>query len=161
MAKVLFVCLGNICRSPLAEAIFNHKVRLHGLEGKFKSDSCGTSDYHIGELPDERTLQCAERYQIAINHRARQINRVDLREFDYLIAMDKSNRKNIQSLLEKFNIAHEQLYLLREFQPDAEHIEVPDPYYGGEEAFEEVYQILNESIEHFLQFLKEEHNVFA
>jgi len=161
MAKVLFVCLGNICRSPLAEAIFNHKIRLHGLEAKFKSDSCGTSDYHIGELPDERTLQCAEKYQIPINHRARQINRVDLREFDYLIAMDRSNKRNIQSLLDKFSISHEQLYLLREFQPDAEDIEVPDPYYGGEEAFEEVYHILNDSIEHFLQFLKEEHNVFA
>jgi protein-tyrosine phosphatase len=155
MIKVLFICLGNICRSPMAEAIFNQKIKKYGLDHKFGSDSCGTSDYHIGELPDERTLKCAEKYQLQINHRARQINRVDLREFHYLVVMDHANRKNVKSLLDKYKIQHKQLYLMREFQTEAEDLEVPDPYYGGEEGFDRVYEILDDSIEHFLIRLKE------
>lgn len=161
MIKILFVCLGNICRSPLAEAIFNQKIKDNGLSQKFKSDSCGTSDYHIGELPDERTLQCAAEKGIKICHRGRQINRVDVREFDYLIAMDKANKTNIERLIDSSGLSHEQVYLIREFQPDADQIEVPDPYYGGIEAFEEVYDILDESITYFLEFLKEEHKVYV
>ena len=86
MIKVLFVCLGNICRSPLAEAIFNQKIKNSGVEVHFKSDSAGTSDFHIGELPDERTLKCAELHKIPIKHRGRQVNRTDFRDFDYIIA---------------------------------------------------------------------------
>ncbi|SIS49449.1 low molecular weight protein-tyrosine-phosphatase [Belliella pelovolcani] len=161
MISVLFVCLGNICRSPLAEAIFNHKLKENGLTDKFKSDSCGTSDYHIGELPDERTLQCASDRGVAVNHRGRQINRVDIREFDYILAMDKANKKNIENLIVKYGVNHDQVYLIREFQPNAEELEVPDPYYGGMEKFEEVYEILDESISHFLQFLKQEHQMYV
>ena len=161
MVKVLFVCLGNICRSPLAEAIFNHKIKQLGLKEKFFSDSCGTSDYHIGELPDERTILCAKRHDINIHHRARQLNRVDIREFDYLIAMDFSNKKNIQSLMDSFRLEHDQIFLMREFQPNPDHIEVPDPYYGGEDGFENVYQILDNSIDHFLEHLKVEHNIYV
>jgi protein-tyrosine phosphatase len=161
MVKVLFVCLGNICRSPLAEAIFNHKIKVLGLEEKFISDSCGTSDYHIGELPDDRTLLCARNHEIQIQHRARQLNRVDIREFDYLIAMDFSNKKNIQNLMERFSLEHDQIFLMRQFQPSPEHIEVPDPYYGGEDGFENVYHILDNSIDHFLEHLKVEHNIYV
>lgn len=161
MVKVLFVCLGNICRSPLAEAVFNQKVKENGLSLKFKSDSCGTSDYHIGELPDERTLQCAANKGVNINHRGRQINRVDVREFDYLIAMDKSNKSNIERLIDSSGLKHDRVYLLREFQPNPDSIEVPDPYYGGMESFENVYNILDESITHFIEFLKEEHQVYV
>lgn len=161
MVKVLFVCLGNICRSPLAEAIFNQKVKEYHLEMTFRGDSCGTSDYHIGELPDERTLQCAADKGIKINHRGRQINRVDIREFDYLIAMDKSNKINIERLIDSSGLHHEQVFLLREFQPDHENIEVPDPYYGGQEAFENVFKIIDDSITHFLGFLKEEYKVYV
>jgi len=161
MVKVLFICLGNICRSPLAEGIFNHKVKELGLEGKFTSDSCGTSDYHIGELPDERTLDCAQKHEVHISHRARQMNRVDIREFDYLVAMDMSNKRNIQSLMTHFKMPQEQLFLLREFHPNPEHIEVPDPYYGGEEGFEQVFKILDESLDHFLVRLKTEHNTYV
>jgi protein-tyrosine phosphatase len=161
MIKVLFVCLGNICRSPLAEAIFNHKLHNLGLVQKFQSDSCGTSDYHIGELPDERTIACAKRHQIPINHRARQLNRVDIRDFDYILAMDQSNKQNILELIQKCNLQHEQLYLIREFQPDANHLDVPDPYYGGEDGFENVYQILDKSIDKFLEHLKVEHQAYV
>jgi protein-tyrosine phosphatase len=145
----------------MAEAIFNQKIKKYGLEDKFGSDSCGTSDYHIGELPDERTLKCAEKYQLRINHRARQINRVDLREFHYLVVMDQANRKNVKSLLDKYKIQHKQLYLMREFQPESEDIDVPDPYYGGEEGFDRVYEILDDSIEHFLNHLKEGHSDYV
>ncbi|UJP67036.1 low molecular weight phosphotyrosine protein phosphatase [Mongoliitalea daihaiensis] len=155
MVKVLFVCLGNICRSPLAEAIFNHKVNQHGLNHQFRSDSCGTSDFHIGELPDDRTIACATNHNIPINHRARQINRIDVREFDYLLVMDYSNKKNVEEFISKQGMSHERLHLIREFQEDAASMEVPDPYYGGMEAFENVYEILDDAIDRFLQVLKE------
>ncbi|MCH7413446.1 low molecular weight phosphotyrosine protein phosphatase [Belliella sp. R4-6] len=161
MVKVLFVCLGNICRSPLAEAIFNQKVKESGLSNYFHSDSCGTSDYHIGELPDERTIQCAADKGIKINHRGRQINRVDIREFDYLIAMDAANKTNIERLIVSSNLNHDQVYLIREFQPNPSQMEVPDPYYGGMDAFEDVYDILDDAINYFLKFLKEEHKTYV
>ncbi|GAB3648231.1 low molecular weight protein-tyrosine-phosphatase [Echinicola sediminis] len=161
MIKVLFVCLGNICRSPLAEAIFNHQIKELGLENKFQSDSCGTSDYHIGELPDERSIKCAEQHGVHISHRGRQLCHTDIRDFDFIIAMDKSNRTNIHKLMEAYNQQHEQIHLMRDFQnnPDAE--EVPDPYYGGEEGFEKVYQILNESIQGLITTLQKKHEVYA
>ena len=159
MVKVLFICLGNICRSPLAEAILNHKVREKGLEGKIKSDSCGTSDYHIGECPDERTLDCAKKRGILINHRGRQINRLDLKDFDYLIVMDRSNLKNVKDLLRSHKLSHTRLHLIREFQSDAAHDDVPDPYYGEADGFEEVYDILEESVENFLNKILEDHKI--
>lgn len=161
MVKVLFVCLGNICRSPLAEAIFNHKINSLGLNTKFSCDSCGTSDYHIGELPDERTIACAQRNAIPINHRARQINRVDIREFQYIIAMDQSNKRNINSLITRYKLNHQHVYLMREFHPSPDEIEVPDPYYGGDASFDEVFDILTESIDHFMDHLKNEHKLYV
>ena len=95
MIKVLFVCLGNICRSPLAEAIFNHKIKALGWNDKFHVDSCGTGDYHIGQQPDRRTIAAANQHNIPINHACRQLIKEDLAEFDYLLAMDESNQRNI------------------------------------------------------------------
>lgn len=161
MIKVLFVCLGNICRSPLAEAIFNHKLKNIALDCKIKCDSCGTSDYHIGELPDERTIACAEKHNIPINHRARQLNRVDIREFDYIIAMDNSNKENIEALIQKNSLQHDNIFLIREFQPNPDNLDVPDPYYGGQDGFENVYQILDDSLDHFLEYLKVEHQEYV
>ncbi|QDH79148.1 low molecular weight phosphotyrosine protein phosphatase [Echinicola soli] len=161
MIKVLFVCLGNICRSPLAEAIFNHQINELELNHKFQSDSCGTSDYHIGELPDERSMASAKKHGIAISHRGRQLNHADIRDFDYIIAMDSTNKKNIIQLMESYNLSHDRIYLMRDFQSKASSKEVPDPYYGGEDGFENVYQILNESIQEFIVQLKKEHQVYA
>lgn len=159
MIKVLFICLGNICRSPLAEAIFNHKVKENGLEGQIKSDSCGTADFHIGEFPDERSLQCAKNRGLLINHRGRQINQLDLKDFDYLIVMDQINLKNVQNLMERYGLFHQHLYLMRQFQPSADHPDVPDPFYGEPDGFEIVYDILEESLEIFLFKIKKYHNL--
>jgi protein-tyrosine phosphatase len=161
MIKVLFVCLGNICRSPLAEAIFNHKVQVLGLSRMFKSDSAGTSDFHIGELPDERSVQCATRKGLKISHRGRQVNRTDFRDFDYIIAMDDTNLRNLQALKNSYKFPGKEIYLMRDFVPGGKGLSVPDPYYGGDEGFEEIFQILDESIDNFLTKIQEAHQLYA
>ncbi len=161
MIKVLFVCLGNICRSPLAEAIFNHKIQALGLSRSFKSDSAGTSDYHIGELPDERTIQCALRKGLDINHRGRQVNHTDFRDFDYIVAMDDSNLRKLQTLGAKYRFADKEIFLMRDFVVGWEGMPVPDPYYGGIEGFDEVYEILDVAIDSFLAKIKEVHQLYA
>jgi len=143
----------------MAEAIFDHKITQKGLKEAIKSDSCGTSDYHIGELPDERTLQCATGRGILLDHRGRQLNRLDLQHFDYLIAMDQNNLQETKDLMKKYGLAHNNLYLMREFQPEAAHPDVPDPYYGGSDGFDEVYDILDESLDYFLEKLINEHHL--
>lgn len=161
MIKVLFVCLGNICRSPLAEAIFNHKIGALGLSRQFKSDSAGTSDFHIGELPDDRTIRCAHRNGLKINHRGRQVNRTDFRDFDYIIAMDDNNLRNLNNLKIRFSFPDKEIFLMRDFVQGWEGLPVPDPYYGGEEDFEEIFRILDEAIESFLTKIKEIHQLYA
>ena len=153
--------MGNICRSPLAQAIFNQKIQALGFSDQFKSDSAGTSDFHIGELPDERTIRCAQRNGLKINHRGRQINRTDFRDFDYIIAMDDHNLRNLQNLKVRFNFPDKEIYLMRDFVPGWEGLSVPDPYYGGEEGFEEIFRILDEAIESFLAKIKETHQLYA
>jgi protein-tyrosine phosphatase len=161
MIKVLFVCLGNICRSPLAEAIFNHKIKSLGLEERFKSDSAGTSDFHIGELPDERTIKCASKFGLNIHHRGRQVNRTDFREFDYIVAMDDNNLRTLNNLKVRYNFIAKEIFLMRDFVERWQGMSVPDPYYGGEEGFEETYQILDEAIDGFLEKIKVTHQLYA
>lgn len=161
MIKVLFVCLGNICRSPLAEAIFNNKVKEDGLQTQFSCDSAGTSDFHIGELPDERTLKCAQRYSLPLNHRGRQVNRTDFRDFHYVLAMDENNLRVLNNLKGRYGFEEKEIFLMRDFVETSKGQSVPDPYYGGEEGFEEIYQILDEAIGNFLKQVKATHHLYA
>ncbi|HSJ67350.1 MAG TPA: low molecular weight protein-tyrosine-phosphatase [Anditalea sp.] len=159
MIKVLFICLGNICRSPLAEAIFNHKVKQRGIEEKFIADSCGTSDYHIGELPDERTISCAKKYGIKLNHRGRQLNKLDFKTFHYLLVMDESNMSKVREYMDTYGLDHPKIYMLRDLNAESP-VEVPDPYYGVEKDFNDMYYILDEAIDKLLdKILKEPINV--
>ncbi len=142
-------------------AIFNKKVTDAGLRNQFKSDSAGTSDFHIGELPDERTLKCAAEHGLTLKHRGRQVNRTDFRDFDYIIAMDENNIRNLENLKAHFGFAQKEIHLMRNFAPDSEGLPVPDPYYGGEEGFEEIYTILDEAMDGFLTKVKETHQLYV
>lgn len=156
--RVLFVCLGNICRSPLAEALFKHKLNHYGLEQTIEADSCGTSDYHIGEPPDSRTIANAKKNGIQIDHSGRQLTIDDLEYFDYILAMDQSNYENTLYLGRNHNIAHK-VSLVRSYDHSGTATDVPDPYYGGERGFQEVFEILDRSLEGFLKFLKEKKKI--
>ncbi len=161
MINVLFVCLGNICRSPLAEALFKEKISDRGLKDSFCVDSAGTSDYHIGELPDERTIASAKSHGLNISHRGRQVNRTDFRNFDYILAMDESNQSNLIQLKNGLGYSEKEIGLIRSFEPDPDSLSVPDPYYGGPEGFENVYQILDRSLDGFLAKVMEDHPEYA
>jgi protein-tyrosine phosphatase len=148
--KVLFVCLGNICRSPLAEAIFNEKARQKKLEHLFHANSCGTSNYNIGDDPDPRTIRSAHKNNMPISHNACQLKYTDGEEFDLILAMDENNYQNI--LLVTHPSHHHKVKLMRSYDPLGNG-DVPDPYYGNEKDFEEVFTILDRSIDSFLNEL--------
>ena len=156
--KVLFVCLGNICRSPLAEAIFIHKIKQKKIDHYFEVDSCGTANYHIGDTPDSRTIANARKNGVSINHLGRQLCEEDLLYFDYVLAMDHSNHRNILRLSNARDQQHK-ISLMRAFDPEGKDQEVPDPYYGTEHNFQEVFDILNRTMDSFLDHLQEQHAV--
>ncbi|MFN4144675.1 MAG: low molecular weight protein-tyrosine-phosphatase [Runella sp.] len=159
--KVLFVCLGNICRSPLAEGVFRDLVAKYGLSDSIVCDSAGTHGYHTGALPDRRSRRVAADYGLNLTHLARKVSGDDYAHFDYLIAMDESNLEYIQTQFYRTTGFHPQpdtVFLYRHFDTDSTDPNVPDPYYEDMAAFEEVYQIVLRCGQNFLQYLIEKHN---
>jgi protein-tyrosine phosphatase len=142
--RVLFVCLGNICRSPLAENVFRHLVEEAGLEGAFDVDSAGTGSWHVGQAPDARAASVARSRGIELRGRARQVTHDDLVAFDYVIAMDRDNLEELEHMARGAR-ATSRIQLLRAYDPHPDGDEVPDPYYGGASGFEDVFEIVSRS----------------
>jgi len=159
---VLFVCLGNICRSPLAEAVFRKQVREAGLEDRFDVDSAGTSSYHEGDGPDARTVRVARARGVEMTGRARQVRREDAERFDYIVAMDESNLRDVEQLVAAAGVHSPQVVRLREFDPEADgDLDVPDPYYGGPRGFEVVHDIVERSCAALLEHIVAERGLDA
>ena len=145
--KILMVCLGNICRSPLAEGILSSK----GKHLKIEVDSAGTAAYHIGKIPDIRSIEIANKYDIDLNQqRARQFSRADFDEFDIIYAMDTNNYAHLISLASSETERNKIRMILNEINPNA-YQSVPDPYYGGENGFQDVYNMLDKACDKIIQ----------
>ena len=148
-SKILMVCLGNICRSPLAEGIMRSK-----LSEDFKVDSAGTGGWHAGELPDKRSISTAKGRGLDItNQRARQFKKSDFDTFDYIFVMDNSNYKDVLALAPNEVAKSKVKLILNEIFP-GENVDVPDPYYGGQDGFENVFDMLDQACEEIARKLK-------
>ncbi|MEL6300285.1 MAG: low molecular weight protein-tyrosine-phosphatase [Pseudomonadota bacterium] len=150
--RVLFVCMGNICRSPTAEGVFRHLVEQSDLLPEFEIDSAGTHAYHVGDSPDPRSQAKAAEYGVDLSsQRARRVTESDFREFDYILAMDSDNLSALERIRPEDASAN--LSLLLSHGPDHGYAEVPDPYYGGARGFELVYQLVYDACQGLLQKL--------
>jgi len=159
MIKVLFVCLGNICRSPLAEGIFKHQVKMAGLAKKIMVDSAGTSGWHIGDSPDPRSVDIAERNGITLDSFGRKAVAEDFTDFDYILAMDRDNLRDLENLRGLSINSKAQLSLMRDFDSIAKGSDVPDPYYGGADGFRKVYEMLDRSCANLLDEIVTTHKL--
>jgi protein-tyrosine phosphatase len=152
--RILFVCLGNIIRSPLAENLFRHLSREAGLDGKYHVESAGTGGWHAGEEPDARMRRTARRHGLTYTGAARQVRLRDLDTFDWLIAMDTDNRRELQAMA-RTPAQRRKIRLLSDFDPTAgPQASVPDPYYGGDDDFEETYRVVEAGVRGLLRKLE-------
>jgi protein-tyrosine phosphatase len=150
--RILMVCLGNICRSPLAEGLMKSKIAKAGLD--WEVDSAGIGGWHAGDLPDRRSIAVAKHHGIDISEqRARQIRREDLRNFNLILAMDYSNLQQIEHLAAQVKDRKAQVEMILNYVNPAKDRSVPDPYYGDKEDFESVYQLLDEATERVMEAL--------
>ena len=155
MIRVLFVCLGNICRSPMAEAVFRHKVESVGLQDKIEADSAGTGSWHIGERPHSGTRRVLTDNDVEYRHRARLLTAADLDRFDYVLTMDDANLRTVQALAgETEQKLRATIRPLLEYTPQSGVREVPDPYYTGD--FEEVYALVEQAADGLLAAIRQE-----
>jgi len=156
MIKVLFVCTGNICRSPTGEGIFRHKIREAGLEDRIGTDSCGMGAWHVGESPDSRSAAAARKRGIEIGDlRARKIRAADYQEFDYLLAMDRGHYRDMLSQAPKGTEGKIRMFL-EPVAKGAPAADVPDPYYGGADGFELVLDLIEEASDAWIKQLEQE-----
>ena len=147
--RVLMVCLGNICRSPTAEAMPRHKVHAAGLDHRVEVDSAGTADYHVDSPPDRRSVAHGERRGLRMKHlRGRQVEKADFDRFDFILAMDEDNLMNLERLRPEGTRA--KVALLMSYAPDTGSRVVPDPYDGGADGFETVLDLVDAACEGFL-----------
>jgi protein-tyrosine phosphatase len=159
--RVMFVCLGNICRSPVAEGVFQDLVRKAGLEDYFEIRSSGTGSWHVGEMADRRMRQTARGRGVDLDrHRGSQFETADLESYDHIFVMDRENLHDVLFLDRNERFGHK-VRLFRELDPEPDHFQVPDPYYGGPEGFENVYDIVERSARALLDRLIEEHDLPA
>lgn len=156
MVKVLFVCMGNICRSPTAHGVFEHMLKDQGLVAAIEVDSCGTHAYHIGEGPDRRSQQVAEQRGISLAHlRARRVEMSDFEYFDYILAMDRDNLSILESMCPSQHA--DKLSLFLDFAPSRSESEVPDPYYGGPKGFDIVLDMVEAASQGLLDDIRQRH----
>lgn len=154
--SILFVCLGNICRSPLAEGIFVHLARERGVEARVRVDSAGTGGWHVGDPPDPRSVEVARRNGIDLPGRARRVRAEDFGKFDLILAMDRSNLTDLERL-RGAAAGRAELRLFRDFDPEAKSdLDVPDPYYGGPSGFDDVFAMVRRTCEGLLEELAED-----
>jgi protein-tyrosine phosphatase len=154
--SVLFVCLGNICRSPLAEGILLHRLAAAGLSDRVRVDSAGTGSWHVGQRPDTRSIGVAAKHGIDLPGTARRVRLEDFFEFQFVFAMDGSNLQDLQDL-ESGSESHAVIRLLLEFDPEAAgELDVPDPYYGGPGGFDNVYEMVDRACEALVEHLEQQ-----
>jgi len=154
--RILFVCLGNICRSPTAEGVMRHVVREEGLEDAIEIDSAGTGGWHVGAPPDERATAAARKRSITLEGAARKFSPDDFDAFDLILAMDEENRRDLLAIAPDDD-ARAKVRMLREFDPASEgatDLDVPDPYYGGDDGFERVLDLVEEATRGLLDELR-------
>jgi len=156
MVKVLFVCTGNICRSPTAEGVFRTLVEKQGLSGQIEIDSAGMGSWHVGESPDPRSQEAAKRRGVDLSAiRARQVVRSDFAYFDYLLAMDNRNLREMSAICPIE--AEHKIAMFLDFAPDAGRKDVPDPYYGGANGFDHVLDLIEMGSEGLLADIRDKH----
>ena len=157
--RILFVCMGNICRSPTAEGVFRRKIEEAGLDHLVEIDSAGTHAYHVGEAPDPRAREAAARRGIDLSAlRARQARADDFERFDYILAMDRDNYRGLEYLAGQSG-GDGRLQLFLEFARRHHEDEVPDPYYGGDHGFEQVLDMIEDASEGLIEHLRREHGL--
>jgi protein-tyrosine phosphatase len=154
VTSILFVCLGNICRSPLAEGVFKYLARERGVSAFYRIDSAGTGAWHVGEPPDRRSAEVARQKGVVLEGTARQVSQRDFERFDWIIAMDRENLANLTAMRRRGGRARVQL--LRDFDPEPGDGDVPDPYYGGPDGFEHVYALVHRASAALLDHLEGE-----
>jgi protein-tyrosine phosphatase len=157
--SVLYVCLGNICRSPLGEGVLAHRLEEEDLSSRVRVDSAGTGAWHLGEPPDPRSTEVALRHGIALRGLARRVSVEDFHEFDYIFAMDRANLQDLRHLESQVEEGA-RLNLFREFDPDKDgDLDVPDPYYGGPDGFDVMFDMIDRTCAAFVGHLVSELSV--